>query len=482
MKHRVFIALLAALSTSAAQAAPATGAIWPTPADAGPSHLDLAAQLNLTFEAAPTVFKILRDDFVSATVRDLTRGLPPLTVGLVQDGSRLIPDSARPQILKGAAFEWIVGPGRIWRSSAAGDTAVIPVALQERNANCTHNGHLMLTFDQAGAPTSARVRIGGETCLPLQFDGEWTGTARRVTKDRSDFAPVLQRDRESRSAQLPVRTLDQLAVDVPGLDLRWLQQAAGDRQAVYGLVSGGVNYAAPCLTRLGEDVECAARALPSYSTAKSLFAGLGLMRLERLYPGSARLKVADLVTDCPGKGWDEVALIHLLDMASGHYRSADYEADEGALETFPFFDAETRDAKLSFACSANLHDQVDAINLTREQQDLIRKVPDADLRETVRDFMVNQRFRKDYWVKGPRRLSALAQVEALRQLRVVLVSPRDKIELTVKGATGDAQLSEKVYRPVLDALAKHLPRTLAELHSDGESGCCWWLCCCIQDH
>lgn len=352
MKHRVFIALLAALSTSAAQAAPATGAIWPTPADAGPSHLDLAAQLNLTFEAAPTVFKLLRDDFVSATVRDLTRGLPPLTVGLVQDGSRLIPDSARPQILKGAAFEWIVGPGRIWRSSAAGDTAVIPVALQERNANCTHNGHLMLTFDQAGAPTSARVRIGGETCLPLQFDGEWTGTARRVTKDRSDFAPVLQRDRESRSAQLPVRTLDQLAVDVPGLDLRWLQQAAGDRQAVYGLVSGGVNYAAPCLTRLGEDVDCAARALPSYSTAKSLFAGLGLMRLERLYPGSARLKVADLVTDCPGKGWDEVALIHLLDMASGHYRSADYEADEGALETFPFFDAETRDAKLSFACGA----------------------------------------------------------------------------------------------------------------------------------
>lgn len=120
-------------------------------------------------------------------------------------------------------------------------------------------------------------------------------------------------------------------------------------------------------------------------------------------------------------------------------------------------------AKLSFACSANLHDQVDAINLSREQQDLLKTVPDADLRQTVRDFMVYQRFRKDYWVKGPRRLSALAQAEALRQLRVVLVSPRDKIELTVKGATGEAQLSEKVYRPVLDALAKHLPRTLAEL-------------------
>jgi len=120
-------------------------------------------------------------------------------------------------------------------------------------------------------------------------------------------------------------------------------------------------------------------------------------------------------------------------------------------------------AKLGFACSASLLDQVDALNLTREQQDLIKNVPDPDLRETVRDFMVNQRFRKDYWVKGPRRLSALAQVEALRQLRVVLLSPRDKVELTVKGATGEAKLSEKVYAPVLDALADHVPRTLAEL-------------------
>jgi len=352
MKNIALIALFTGILAGQAQAAPPVDPIWPTPADAAPSPLDLAGQLAVTFDAPPTAFKLLFNDFKSQTVRDLTRGLPPLTVNLVQDGPRLIPDSARPQVEADASFEWIIGPGRIWRGFAGGDTAVIPVALQERNANCTHNGHLMLTFDKTGLAASARVRIAGETCHPLQFDGDWMGSSKITAKDRSEFAPVLQRDRKSRSVQLPVQTLDRLTVDVPGLNLQWLKDAAGDAQSVSGLVVGGVNYVAPCLTRLGEDVDCAARALPSYSLAKSLFAGLGLMRLERLYPGTAMLKVSDLLADCPGEGWDDVALIDLLDMASGHFQSSGYEVDEGALETIPFFDAETRAGKLSFACQA----------------------------------------------------------------------------------------------------------------------------------
>ena len=46
-------------------------------------------------------------------------------------------------------------------------------------------------------------------------------------------------------------------------------------------------------------------------------------------------------------------------------------------------------AKLSYACSANLLDHVDAVNLTPDQQALLKEVPDAQLRETVHDYMVN---------------------------------------------------------------------------------------------
>jgi len=120
-------------------------------------------------------------------------------------------------------------------------------------------------------------------------------------------------------------------------------------------------------------------------------------------------------------------------------------------------------AKLSYACSANLLDHVDAIHLTVEQQALIAGIPDPLFRQTVRDFCVNQQFRKDYWVKGPRKLSGIAQVETLRAQRVLLVMARADVPLKANSALGAATLHENIYGPILDALADHRPRSLAEL-------------------
>ncbi|MGE4369924.1 MAG: methyltransferase regulatory domain-containing protein [Burkholderiaceae bacterium] len=120
-------------------------------------------------------------------------------------------------------------------------------------------------------------------------------------------------------------------------------------------------------------------------------------------------------------------------------------------------------AKLQFACSANYLDHIDAINLTAEQQTLLNELPDPMFRQSVRDFMVNQQFRKDYWVKGARRLTVLEQAEALRRLRVVLTVPKDGVTLKVTGALGEANLSETVYPPILEALADHKVYTLGQL-------------------
>ena len=120
-------------------------------------------------------------------------------------------------------------------------------------------------------------------------------------------------------------------------------------------------------------------------------------------------------------------------------------------------------AKLGFACSANYLDYVDAINLSAEQQTLLAEIPDAMFRQTVRDFMVNQQFRKDYWVKGARKLSPLEQAEGLRAQRVLLTTHRPDVSLKLTGALGEATMSEAVYAPVLDALADHRPKTLLQL-------------------
>lgn len=120
-------------------------------------------------------------------------------------------------------------------------------------------------------------------------------------------------------------------------------------------------------------------------------------------------------------------------------------------------------AKVQYACSAHYLDHLDAINLTPEQQALLSEIPDAIFRQTVRDFMVNQQFRRDYWVKGARKRSALEQAQALRAQKVILLTPRRDVTLKVTGTLGEANLDEKVYTPILDLLAHHKPMGLGQI-------------------
>ncbi|OYU43736.1 MAG: methyltransferase [Burkholderiales bacterium PBB4] len=119
--------------------------------------------------------------------------------------------------------------------------------------------------------------------------------------------------------------------------------------------------------------------------------------------------------------------------------------------------------KLEYACSAAILGHVDALNLTPEQQALLQSVPDAMFRETVRDFCINQQFRKDYWVKGARRMSVLERTESLRAYKVLLVGHRPDVSLKITGVLGESSMSEAVYAPILDALVDHKPKTLGQL-------------------
>lgn len=120
-------------------------------------------------------------------------------------------------------------------------------------------------------------------------------------------------------------------------------------------------------------------------------------------------------------------------------------------------------AKVQYACSAHYLDHIEAVNLTTEQQAFLKDIPDPMFRETTRDFMVNQQFRRDYWVKGARKLNALEQAEALRAQQVILVAHRPDVSLKVTGALGEADMSEAVYAPILDLLADHKAKSLGQI-------------------
>lgn len=119
-------------------------------------------------------------------------------------------------------------------------------------------------------------------------------------------------------------------------------------------------------------------------------------------------------------------------------------------------------AKVSFACSANLLDHIDELNFSSEQNAFLKEISDPMFRESVRDFVVNQQFRRDYWVKGARSLSPLERVEAIREQRIVLTAHRADVSLKVSGAR-EATMNAEVYQPILDLLADHKIRTIEEV-------------------
>jgi methyltransferase-like protein len=122
-------------------------------------------------------------------------------------------------------------------------------------------------------------------------------------------------------------------------------------------------------------------------------------------------------------------------------------------------------AKIDFACSAHYLDHIVAVNLNAEQQALLKEIPDATFKESVRDFMVNQQFRRDYWIKGARKLSVIEQAELIKQHKLVLTSSREDISLKISGSLGEANMSEAIYAPILDLMSDHKTRSIEEIAS-----------------
>jgi SAM-dependent methyltransferase len=135
--------------------------------------------------------------------------------------------------------------------------------------------------------------------------------------------------------------------------------------------------------------------------------------------------------------------------------------------------AEMSDAKLTYAGSAHLLDRLDVANFTQEQQDLLNTATSSTERETLRDFILNQRFRRDIFVKGLVPLSSGEERERWKKMRFVLTSLRADVPLTVPGALGDATLQPEFYDPLLDALAGG-PRTLEQMMADPKVAAIGW--------
>lgn len=156
-----------------------------------------------------------------------------------------------------------------------------------------------------------------------------------------------------------------------------------------------------------------------------------------------------------------------LQRQNRHYLAHEYFNDHWHPLFVTQVAAELAPAKLGFAASANLLDQIDALSIPAAARDLFATVKDPLQRQLVRDYLINQQFRRDLFVRGPVRLSPLEQTEQLKQQGFALVQPAAAVPLKFQSALGEVSLQAEIYQPLTAALAQ-APATLSQLHQQPE--------------
>jgi hypothetical protein len=321
-------------------------------------HQHLEGRLRLGALRIAHGFHPILDRYGDANTHDrAAQHLPDFDFEFVQDGDALIPVQRGAIPSTHPEWEFILEPGRVWDEPGDGGytRASLPFALEERNANCMHQGVLTFLFRADGAVSDAAYEIAGETCAYFRFDAWGYVQARYMPGAIAGRKTVIGHYRDEVRARLPQRPLAQLAADVHGARPEAFGAAAEippETMSVYGLVVDGVHYRSDCATRQGPYPYCEVMDLPSYSLAKSVGAGIAVMRLAADYPQLTSTRIAALVPQCAGRGgWGDVTIGDALDMATGRYDSAAYEADEDSAATLEgFFLPDRHAAKLDFAC------------------------------------------------------------------------------------------------------------------------------------
>ncbi|BAV65990.1 class I SAM-dependent methyltransferase [Sphingobium cloacae] len=124
-------------------------------------------------------------------------------------------------------------------------------------------------------------------------------------------------------------------------------------------------------------------------------------------------------------------------------------------------------AKLGFAASANIWDNIPMISTPEKARPILAQIDDVKLRETTRDYFINQQFRRDVFARGVRVMSRYELLDLVgQQYFMLLGNPADTPTKIVAGA-GEASLRADIYGPLTEALASRRlePISVAEIEA-----------------
>ncbi len=103
--------------------------------------------------------------------------------------------------------------------------------------------------------------------------------------------------------------------------------------------------------------------------------------------------------------------------------------------------------------SATLIENFDSFVLGSAAREVLSTISDVDVREFARDFLINQFFRRDVFVRDVRRLDGETQRERLMAATYTLLRPAAMIEYVTSTPAGRLSFDSEVARRVVAALA-----------------------------
>jgi len=337
--------------------APVDDSAFALPANAAmPDHI-FEGRLELTGEATGGGFSEIKDTYRYTGSGDNPRKhLPEFSFEFVQNGSHLIPVTQGLYYSGHPYWNYIIGPGRMWKENSDNgySRASFPFALVQRNANCTHNGVMTFLFDNSGI-SKVRYQITQETCVYYKINMWGQLNATYSAYSVPNAATLKANHATEVGNRLPTKPISALASDYPGSGVNVSVFGSGVTPAhmtYYGVIINGTNYVSGCTTRYGTYAFCESLRAPSYSTAKSAFASVALMRLGQKYgTGVYNLLIKDYVPEYTSSigTWTDVTFNNTTDMATGNYRLAGYESDEAGSYMETFFLAEPYTDKITAA-------------------------------------------------------------------------------------------------------------------------------------
>ncbi|MHC4070578.1 MAG: serine hydrolase domain-containing protein [Planctomycetota bacterium] len=332
----------------------------------------------------------------------VAQNLPEFDFEYVQQDGYLIPVQRGLIITDHETWNYHLEPGRVWYEPGDGaySRASLPFALSRKGSSGIYNGTMTFVFNDDEI-SKVWYQVTQETDINSRVDlwGLLDARYKRGMVDGSE--EVRNAFSQELADRFPTKPIEALVEDYPDVDISAFGQGVSpEAMTWYGFVVNGINYVGGCETRYGIYPYCEWMRAPSYSTAKSTFASVALMRLAQKYDQDVEnYLIKDYVPEAADSigDWSMVTFDHALDMATGNYRTSERMVDEENRSTDPFWFEDYYDeimaAAFNWPHSASpgtvwVYRTSDTFIVTRAMQNYLQTQagPDAD----IFDFVVEE--------------------------------------------------------------------------------------------